>query len=222
MQIENGGMENKKLERDWRAENLAVYNKTAVRMAKKFNDIGARTKDIDILFSYLEDGVIDPQILEIGCGNGRDAKEISRRTKNYLGIDVSEGMINIARDTVPNTEFIVADMETYTFPENLDAVVAFASLLHSDRATFASVLQKAWNSLTPEGVFYISLKKGNYGKHVKTDEFGTRTYYFYTRGDIEKLTKNNYDIVNVVDTELNGQEWLDIVLKRKGKKTYGK
>lgn len=46
-----------------------------------------------------------------------------------------------------------------------------------------SVVSRGYEALNPGGVFCVSLKKGA-GSDSKTDEFGTRTYFYYEPEDI--------------------------------------
>lgn len=46
-----------------------------------------------------------------------------------------------------------------------------------------SVISRGYEALNPGGVFCVSLKKGA-GSDSKTDEFGTRTYFYYEPEDI--------------------------------------
>lgn len=201
-------MENKK------RETIDTYNKSARSIANKFNRQGARTEDINRLFSFIKKK--DPFVLEIGCGNGNEAKEILKRTKNYLGIDVSKNLIKIAREDIPEGKFEVADIEDYRFPKNIDAVVSFASLLHSNKENISKILKRVHEVLSDGGVFYISLKKGEYSEEgfTRTDEFGTRTYFFYTPELIQELAGNSYEVIYTNERNLRGQEWFVIVMKK--------
>jgi SAM-dependent methyltransferase len=45
-------------------------------------------------------------VLELGCGPGTDASELSAG-RRYVGMDVSPGQLSIARDRVPSGMFVV-------------------------------------------------------------------------------------------------------------------
>jgi hypothetical protein len=64
---------------------------------------------------------------------------------------------------------------------------------------------------------YISLKKGRYVDDgtAKIDEFGTRTYFFYSLEQIEELAGKKFDIVEKSEQNLHGQDWFTIVLRKK-------
>jgi SAM-dependent methyltransferase len=153
--------------------------------------------------------------LEIGCGNGRDAKEILRFTDDYIGMDISEGMIKLAREYLPNAEFLVADIETSDFPKNIDIIFAFACLLHLDKLAVKDVLLKAHNYLNENGIFYISVKHDKYQEKIQIDEFGKRVFYYYKEEDFEKLAlETGYNIIYKDIRLLRGVDWLTIALKK--------
>ncbi len=193
-------------------QTVDTYNASAEQMAKKFNDLGGRGDDISRGFSYLAKD--NPSVLEIGCGNGRDSLEILKYTNDYLGVDISKAMIEVARRTSPKASFEVADIESFKFPPSIDIIFAFASLLHSDSDNLKKILNRANDSLSPNGVFYISLKYGE-GNRTITDEFGVRTFFFYKPEYIKDLAGENYEAVWEDLQELRGQKWFTIVLKKK-------
>ncbi len=197
---------------DKKQETIDTYNNTAGQMAEKFNTIGARVADIEMAFAHVSK--TNPAVLEIGCGNGRDAKEILKRTTNYLGLDISEGMVEIAKKYVPEGSFVVADIESYSFPKNLDIIFSFASLLHSSKEHVQDVLDKAHEALNEGGIFFISLKCGEYREESRTDEFGTRTYYLYTPELIKELAGNKYKVLYENMHDLRDQKWLELILQK--------
>lgn len=198
---------------DKKTETVRTYNSAAAAMARKFDDIGARVQDIEKGFSYVQTDT--PKVLEIGCGNGRDAKEILKKTNDYLGVDISEPMVQIAREHAPEGRFQVADIEVFSFPKNIDLIFSFASLLHSTREKVKAILKNAHEALSDNGVFFISLKYDEYHESSKTDEFGTRTYYFYTPEIVRELAGEKYSVIAEDTQNLRGQKWFTIILKKK-------
>ena len=78
-------------------------------MARKFAEFGGNYNIEQVITSLGKD---NPCVLEIGCGDGRDAKRIVRFTKNYLGFDISSGMVELAEKRVPQARFLVRNSET--------------------------------------------------------------------------------------------------------------
>ena len=197
---------------DKKTQTIECYNENASAFVKKFNSIGIRAEDVKRAFSYVKKD--NPKVIELGCSNGRDAKEILKYTSDYLGIDISEELVKIAKKDIPNGKFEIADFETFNFPKNIDIVFAFASLIHSDWDNTEKILDKVYKSLTNKGVFYISLKYGDYKEVIKEDKFGIRTNYLYTPEEIEKLAGERYKVIYKDIQELMRQKWFTIVLQK--------
>lgn len=192
-------------------QTIDTYNKSAAKLAQKFDLQGVRTTDIEQVFKLLKKD--NPKVLEIGCGNGRDAQEIIKRTTDYIGIDISEGLIRIAEQNLPKSNFQIADIETYEFPKNLDIIFAFASLIHISKESLKEIFNRAITSLTPGGIFFISLKYGPYEEVTKEDEYGIRTHYLYTPEEIVLLAPQ-FTVVTSHISDIRGQLFFETMLRK--------
>ncbi len=193
-------------------QTIDTYNKSADALAQKFNSLGARIADIEETFALLSKD--NPKVLEIGCGNGRDAEEIVKRTNNYLGIDVSEKLIELAKQKVPRARFEVADVTSFEFPKGLDVVFAFASLIHIPKEDFEAVLHKVLQALNGGGVVKLSLKYSDqYREVTEESEFGIRTYYHYSQEDLDKMSAGFILVKNEIQV-IRDQQWLEVILKK--------
>jgi len=71
----------------------------------------------------------DEEILDLGCGNGRHALELSRAGHRVTGADLSFPLLGIAqtnsRKTFGQARFVRADMRRLPFVNAFDAVVSF-------------------------------------------------------------------------------------------------
>lgn len=198
---------------DDKTQTINTYNKSALAHAKKFNDMGARVDDIKKTFSYIKKQ--NPKTVEIGCGSGRDAKEIVKYTNDFIGIDLSAEMIKLARESVPGVKFELADLETYNFPKNTDVCFSFASILHSDRESIKILLGNICRSLSNQGVIFISSKYGDYHREVIDKEgHGPKAYYFYTPEEIEKLSPSGLRIIFREVQEFGGQKWFSVIFQK--------
>lgn len=196
-----------------RRQTVETYNNSANDFVEHFKGIGPRNKDVDLVFNLLGNPK-EASVLEIGCGDGRDAKEIVKHGGSYLGVDISKNLIDIARRTAPAGRFEVADVTRYEFPQNLDAVFAFASLLHLSKEENATLFQRVHSALKPGGIFYLSLKyRPHYQQSLQHDRFGTRLFYFYSDKDIQDLAKDYFTTeVNYI-AQKGKNEWLEVALR---------
>lgn len=201
------------MEQNYKRELLDTYNKSAQELAEYFASIGSRAEDIEIAIR-LASGQ-NPEVLEIGCGDGRDAKEIIKHTTRYTGFDIAEELIKIARQKVPQAKFEVADALGYKFPANIDIIFAFASLLHFNQQELADVLTNAHKALRPKGIFYISLKYApRYTERYKEDRFGRRLFFFYNPSLIKKVAGKKYRVVHSTRSRIGHTDWFEMALQK--------
>jgi Trans-aconitate methyltransferase len=190
----------------------AAYNAAALPYREKYDRIPPRADAVDATLAYCE--VKNPNVLEIGCAYGREAAYILTKTDRYTGIDISDEYIKMAQTELPHGTFVRADVLEYDFPTELDVIFAFASLLHLDREQLRVVFEKAHTALNENGVLFLSLKrKDEYGLEVETDEYGTRTFYFYNARLIQEIAAGLF-----VSLESDEQDrevaWFTIILRK--------
>ena len=103
--------------------------------------------------------LLDPRpgerILDVGCGTGHLTHEIRQRAAKVVGIDSSPRMIQEARATYPEIEFVQADASAFTFKEPFDAIFSNAALHWVEDAEGAVGCMSA--VLRPGGRFVIEM-----------------------------------------------------------------
>lgn len=62
-------------------------------------------------------------VLEIGCGSGNLAPYFLKEGYNYIGSDLFQEMLNVAKEVEPKAQFIQADMRDLKFRKKFDAVI---------------------------------------------------------------------------------------------------
>ena len=191
-----------------------IYDQSADELSQYYDSIGARGGDIDLAFA-LADRPQNAIVLEIGCGNGRDAKAILEHTPYYTGIDTSSRMIAKAQDRLPNGNFEEADAITYAYPTLYDIVFAFAPLRHMDLDEVTTVLRKVYDSLRPGGILYIS---SNFSQKYEVTErqhpHGVRKIYNYNPDIIQKHAPHGFKRVREIYEKVNNEPWFEVALKK--------
>ncbi len=200
---------------DWNAKTISTYDSSASKLADYFKGIGARIDDIKLGIQLCgsKDSI---HVVEIGCGDGRDAAEIVSRVSTYVGVDPSEGLLEIARKRLPDATFVKADALSYVYPENTDVIYAFASLLHINKSDMKLALEKASKCLRSGGIYYISLKeRDEYTEEVKNDQYGERMFYYYSAAIIRDLSAPWFDVVHKEHQQIGHTAWFTIALKKR-------
>lgn len=199
---------------DPKEQTIQTYRRSAKELAAYFRGIGSRTADIERAFGLC--GKQKPAVVELGCGDGRDAQEILLHTDRYLGMDISPELLDLARELNPQGRFVVGDLATYEIPSKTDIVFAFASLLHSDREEAAHVMRRVHAALTESGILYLSLKEAPYQSRAKVDRYGIRTFYFYEASDIEAMGEGLYTTVHMDHQVIGETPWFTMALRKTG------
>ncbi|MGY0064582.1 class I SAM-dependent DNA methyltransferase [Streptomyces sp. LZ34] len=103
------------------------------------------------------------RVLDLGCGTGLPtARQLVGAGFEVVGVDLSHGMVELARRYVPDATFHrldIADLRPGG-PRNLgrfDAVTAFFSLLMLPRAEIPLALRTVRHILVPGGLFALSM-----------------------------------------------------------------
>ena len=193
---------------------VAVYDAAAHHYAAKYESMGARVDDITRGFE-LCDSSEQPFVVEIGCGNGREAALICGRTDNYIGVDVSASMLEIAREKVPGANFVLSDVMTYDFPSDIDVVFAFASLLHLPKESMQHVFLNVTEALRAGGVFYVSLKQRLiYTDSYETDDYGERHFYYYNLATLTEITPSALRVVYHDEQHYGNDDWITLAFKK--------
>ncbi len=101
------------------------------------------------------------QILDFGCGSGRDTKAFLERGYAVEAIDGSAELCRIA------SEYTGIRVRQMLFQELVaknayDGIWACSSILHLEKAELSEVLRKITEALKPGGVLYTSFKYGTF------------------------------------------------------------
>jgi len=111
--------------------------------------------ELDEFASLLPD---DAHILDVGCGAGiPTAKFLTERKFKVIGIDLSDTMLNLARENVPNAHFIKMDMNELQFDKNtFNGIVSVYALFHVPKDNHFNIFQKFFEILKPGGILMIN------------------------------------------------------------------
>jgi len=133
-------------------KNTEDYNKIANIFDKRRNWI---PPDFTILEKYINQG---ERILDLGCGNGRFS-EVVGSNADYYGVDVSERLIEIAKEKYPNGKFFVSEPFALPFENNFfDKVFCLAVLHHIPSKKFRKdFLKETKRILKPDGKLILTV-----------------------------------------------------------------
>jgi SAM-dependent methyltransferase len=122
----------------------------------------------DCVYPFLEKYANHGNILDLGCGPGNTANELtSDAYKTYIGVDISAAALEKAvRRTKENgradkNSFVVSDFLGYAPTQDFDIILFRESLYHVPYGQVKPILDKYSKHLKPGGVFIVRLYAGD-------------------------------------------------------------
>jgi SAM-dependent methyltransferase len=122
-------------------------------------------------------GIREGLVVDLGCGSGLWARELTKARYRVLGIDVSEPMTSIARRRAPDAEFRIASLFKAEIP-SCQAVTSLGECLSylfdsdNDRRNLVQLFRRVYNALTPGGLFIFDIvEPGQMGRETRTRGF---------------------------------------------------
>lgn len=103
------------------------------------------------------------KILEIGCGSGMLARRFLDNGYDYLGLDLFDEMLNIARREVKSDRFIQCDMRNVSFNQQFEAIlITGRSIAYViDNRGIIDTLTGVHKSLKDNGLFVFGVFDAN-------------------------------------------------------------
>jgi SAM-dependent methyltransferase len=110
-------------------------------------------------------------ILDVGCGDMEVLPKVKMEIAEikYIGLDISEYIVNKNSREYPKGEFFVHDIVQKKFDNQCELVVCFDVLLHQcDEQQFRSALRNLLNSTTQHALISYPADSGAHGEHVES------------------------------------------------------
>ena len=158
---------------------------------------------------------VGANILDAGCGSGRDSLYFMKKGYAVTMLDASAGMCNCA-EALTGQKVLNIKFEEINFTNQFDGIWACASLLHVPEKNLEEIFEKFWRALKVNGVLYASWK---YGEEERYD--GERFYCDMTEEKLDKILKRvncfackegwaSEDVLPLKRT----QKWLNVIMKK--------
>ncbi|MBU1916651.1 class I SAM-dependent methyltransferase [bacterium] len=143
-------------------------------------------------------------ILDAGCGPGKESAYFTEQGHKVIGLDISEGMLQLFREKIPNARTIQGDFNKIPLDdESVDAVFCSFALLHLNNKDGYLALTEFTRVLKKNGALFLgtTIQEGNeeYYTHKTARKLNLPGIYFH-HWDCDELLKTikqlNYSIEN--------------------------
>lgn len=193
---------------------VATYNQQAESWSSSHGTVNFWGEETAHFKELLPGG----RILEIGCGGGRDARELVAAGYDYVGTDISAGLLEQARKNNPGLRFEEASVYDLDYEELFDGFWCSAVLLHIPRDRIDNALQAINKNMKRGAIGFIAIKEGK-GEKLEADDKstqGSERYFVYWADEdfSNKLEANGLTVIERGYRPMNERtKWLTYIVK---------
>lgn len=172
--------------------------------------------DMSATYNIFEDNLLEKngEILDLGCGSGRDAKHFLDSGFSVTALDLSPILAKKASQFI-GQDVIVADMKDLNFQDRFIGIWACASLLHLSEDEVLETIKRCHKALKKDGVLYASFKYGenSYEKDGRSFTCFTRDKFLNLIEGLDFYYRATFETGDVRPGREN-EKWLNVILKK--------
>ena len=162
-------------------------------------------KEINSFTSMLLD---KGSVLDAGSGTGVPiALHLTKAGFKVTGIDISDTMLDVARQNVPHAKFIKMNMTEIDFPdESFDGIISTYAIIHVPREFHQELFKAFYSILKPNGAMLLSVACGaweEFDQFMGVDMFWS---HFDRNKSHQLIREAGFDIVFGRDVETGSEK----------------
>ncbi|MFF0145807.1 methyltransferase family protein [Amycolatopsis sulphurea] len=150
------------------SETRTAYDTVAESYAEMLHGLlEESTWDRAMLGAFAE-LVGDGPVGDLGCGPGRLTGYLAKLGLDVFGVDLSPGMVEVARRTYPGLRFDVGSMAALDLPDGaLAGALAWYSLIHTPRPDLPVLAAELHRVVVPGGLLLTAFQVGDEVRHLE-------------------------------------------------------
>lgn len=204
-------------------DTIAWYEANAKQYASTISNLSSR--ELQEKFSLTVGQ--GKKVLDAGCAAGRDTKILSELGLEATGLDLSNSLIELARESYPDLTFVQGNFLDLPFANaSFSGVWAQASLLHLETIEEVTKALEEFNRVLEKGGIlhvYVKQQLGKAKTAVVADNVSLHERFFrwFTKAEIKNLLgKTGFEILQIQDNlpDIGGRlevKWIYCLAKKK-------
>lgn len=184
---------------------IKTYNATAESYAAtRIDELAKKHFDQMILKEFARLNKNLGTCVDFGCGPGQTTKFLfDAGVKDIVGVDISPGMVNVARRIFPYIKFEEGDLLALPYDANHFASgVAFYAIVHFDYHQIAKAFKEVNRVLKNRAHFLFSFHVGEESVHFDNAngiDIDIDLHFLQTERILKILRDNNFRIIDTVE-----------------------
>ncbi|MDO4444738.1 MAG: methyltransferase domain-containing protein [Bacillota bacterium] len=192
-------------------DSIDYYNRYAVPYYEETVDVDM-TEVIEPFMELLPENA---EVLDLGCGSGRDTIVLEERGFYVTPMDGSEEMCKLA-EVNTDQEVLQMTYDEMEFDDVFDGIWACAALVHLTDDEMREIMKKLIQALKADGILYFSVHKGD-----RDGIYNGRYFRDYTRKELSDLMEEfpELELINMWTTQdarsgKSDGQWLNVLAKK--------
>lgn len=192
-------------------DSIDYYNRYAVPYYEETVDVSME----EVMKRFVELLPENAEVLDLGCGSGRDTIALEEKGFYVTPMDGSEEMCKLA-EVNTDEEVLQMTYEEMDFDDVFDGIWACASLVHLTEDEMREILDKLVQALKADGILYFSVRKGD-----RDGIYNGRYFRDYSRKELYGLIDktSGLELIDIWTTQdvrfaKRDRMWLNVLAKK--------
>ena len=192
-------------------DSIDYYDRYAIPYFEKTVDLSME----EMLKPFIELLPENAEVLDLGCGSGRDNLYMEEEGISVTPMDASAEMCKLA-SIHTGKEVLNLRLEDMDFDDVFDGVWACAVIGHFTPKEVKKAMKKVIRSLKEGGIMYFSVRKGD-----RDGQYNGRYFCDYSKRTLEDLVESlrNVELMDIwitedIRKESEGNEWFNVLLRK--------
>ena len=192
-------------------DSIDYYNRYAVPYYEETVDVSME----EVMKPFVELLPENAEVLDLGCGSGRDTIALGEKGFYVTPMDGSEEMCKLA-EVNTDEEVLQMTFEEMDFDDVFDGIWACASLVHLTEDEMEEILGKLVQALKMDGILYFLVHKGD-----RDGIYNGRYFRDYTRKELYGLMEkfSELELIDIWTTQdvrpgKTDKMWLNVLARK--------
>jgi SAM-dependent methyltransferase len=197
-------------------QTIDAYERSAKECVARWSK--RRHRRPPLLAEWLTCLPADARLLDLGCGGGKDAGDLSQRGYRVVGLDRTSALLSAGRRRYRSLPLVCADLRQLPFHAmSFDGLWAAASLMHLPKPVARRILTDLSRLVRPGGLFAATVTYGVKSRIV-TDGWVPGRYFARWKKDelaraVRRAGWNILELKIITNRERKGR-WLNLLARK--------